>query len=119
MRPIETQSRNTRVRHRNQNRCWGGSRSSNEGKQAEIKDHIYNVGGIQGGNDLFDKTTCEIADFVSRSIKGGGKFQTAMDLDDLSFQPLINPPFPDDNTDELELESWKLQICRIDERWAI
>ena len=71
-RPNEAQSGNAHgsrnARHRNQNRCQGVSRSSYEGKQAEIKDHIYDVGGIRGGNDLFDKTTCEIADFVrSRS----------------------------------------------------
>ena len=95
------------------------SHSSYEGKQAEIKNHVYDVGGIRGGNDLFDKTTCEIADFVSRSIKGGGEFQTAMDPDDLSFQPLIDPPFPDDDADELEVERWKLWIRCIDERRAV
>ena len=42
-----------------------------------------------------------------------------MDLDDLGFQPLIDPPFPDNDANELELEHWKLQIRRIDERWAI
>ena len=42
-----------------------------------------------------------------------------MDLDDLSFQPLIDPPFPDDNADELEVERWKLWIHRIDERRAM
>ena len=107
------------IHHCNQNRCWGGSHSSYEGKEAEIKDHVYDVGGIRGGNDLFDKTTHEIADFVSQCIKDGGEFQTAMDPDDLGFQPLINPPFPDDDTDELELEPWKLQIHRIDEWQAV
>ena len=69
MRPNETRSSNARgghnICHRNQNRCRGGSRSLYEDKQAEIKDHVYDVGGIRGGNDLFDKTTREITDFVS------------------------------------------------------
>ena len=95
------------------------SRSSYEGKQAEIKDHIYDVGGIRGGNNLFDKTTCEIADFVSCSIKGTSDFQMAMDPDHLGFQLLIDPTFPDNNADELEVERWKLLICCIDERWAV
>ena len=107
------------ARRRNHNRHQGVSRSSYKVKQAEIKDHVYNVGGIRGGNDLFDKTTHEITDFVSRSIKGGGEFQTAMDLDDLGFQLLIEPPFPDDDDDELEVEQWKLRIRRIDERRAV
>ena len=123
MRPNEARSSNAHggcnVHHRNQNRCQGGSCSSYEGKQAKINDHIYDVGGIRGGNDLFDKTTREIVDFVSRSIKGGGEFQTAMDPDILGFQPLIDPPFPDDDADELELERWKLQIHQIDERQAV
>ena len=93
--------------------------SSYEGKQAKIKDHIYDVGGIRGGNDLFDKTTREIADFISCTIKGGGKFQTAMDPDDLGFQPLVKPPLPDDDADELEVEQWKLRIHRFDERQAM
>ena len=105
--------------HCNQNRHQGVSRSSYEGKQAEIKDRVYDVGGIRGGNYLFDKTTCEIADFVSQSIKGGGELKTAMDLDDLGFQPLIDPPFPDDNPDELEVEQWKLRIHCINERRAV
>ena len=43
----------------------------------------------------------------------------AMDLDHLSFQLLIDPPFPDDDANELELECWKLQIHRIDERRTV
>ena len=109
--------RNTR--HHNHNRCQEVSRSSYKGKQAEIKDHIYDVGGIRGGNDLFDKTTSEIADFVSRTINGSGEFQTVMDLDDLGFQPLVEPPLPDDNADELEVEQWKLRIRQIVERRAV
>ena len=116
MRPNETRSSNAHgsrnIHCRNQNQRPGWSRLSYEGKQAEIKDHVYDVGGIRGGNDLFDKTTHEIADFVSRSIKGGSEFQTVMDPDDLGFQPLIDPPFPDDDANELELECWKLQIER-------
>ena len=65
------------------------SHSSYEGKQAEIKDQLYDVWGIRLGNDLFDKTTREIVDFVSRTIKGGGEFQMAMDPDDLGFQPQL------------------------------
>ena len=105
--------------HRNHNRHQGVSHSSYKGKQAKSKDHVYDVGGIRGGNDLFDKTTHEIADFVSRSIKGGGEFQTAIDPDDLGFQPLIKPPFPDDDADELEVEWWKLRIRCIDKRRAM
>ena len=97
-RPNEAWSDNARgsrnARRRNHNRCQGVSRSSYKGKQAEIKDHVYNVGGICGGNNLFDKTTCEITDFVSHSIKGGSEFQMAMDPDNLGFQPLIDPPPP-------------------------
>ena len=62
------------------------------------------MGGTRGGNDLFDKTTREIAEFVSQTIKGDGDFMTAMDLDALGFQPLDDPIFPDKDTDELELE---------------
>ena len=42
-----------------------------------------------------------------------------MDPDDLGFQPLIDPPFPDDDADELELECWKLEIRHIDERQTV
>ena len=61
---------------------------------------------IGRGNDLFDKTTCEIVDFVSRSIKGGGKFLTVMDLDNLGFKLLIPPPPPPLQT--MMQMSWKL-----------
>ena len=42
-----------------------------------------------------------------------------MDPDDLGFQPLTDPCFPDNDTDDLELECWKLQIRHTDERRAI
>ena len=77
------------------------------------------MGRTRGGNDFFDKSTQEIAEFVSRTIKGGGEFITAMDPDALSFQPLDDPVFPDDDADELEIERWKLCIHRIDERRAV
>ena len=121
----KTRARSDNVHGSRSTRRWnhnwrqGVSHSSYKGKQAEINDHIYDVGGIQGGNDLFDKTTCEIADFVCHTIKGGGEFQTAMDPDDLGFQPLVEPPLPDDDADELEVEQWKLRIRRIDERRAM
>ena len=62
------------------------------------------MGGTRGGNNLFDKTTREIAEFVSRTIKGSGEFITAMDLDALGFQALDDPIFPYEDADELELE---------------
>ena len=89
------------------------------GQQTEITDHIYDVGGTRGGTNLFDKTTQEIAEFVSRTIKGGGEFITAMDPDALGFQPLNDPVFPDEDADKLELERWKLHIRRIDERRTV
>ena len=52
-------------------------------------------------------------------MKGAGEFLTAMDPDALGFQLLTDPLFPDDDADELELEHWKLQIHRIDERRAV
>ena len=42
-----------------------------------------------------------------------------MDPDDLSFQRLIDPPIPDDDADELEVEQWKLWTRCIDERRAV
>ena len=77
------------------------------------------MGRTRGGNDLFDKTTQEIVEFVSRTVKGGGEFITAMDPDALGFQPLDDPIFPDNNANKLELERWKLQIRHIDERHAV
>ena len=112
VRPDENRSSNPRVsqnlcrrnQSRNQNQRCGGNPSTYEGKQTEIKDHIYDVGRTWGGNDLFDKTTREIVEFVSGTIKGGGEFITAMDPDALGFQPLDNPVFPDEDADKLELE---------------
>ena len=78
------------------------------------------MGGTRGGNNLFDKTTQEIAEFVSRTIKDGGEFIMAMDPDALSFQPLDDPVFPDEDANELELERWKLLIQfppKMDENW--
>ena len=62
------------------------------------------MGGTQGGNDLFDKTTQEIVEFVSRTIKGGGEFIMAMDPETLGFQPLDDPVFPNNDANELEIE---------------
>ena len=127
IRPDENRSNNPHVSRNlcrqnqscNQNRCIGGNPSTYEGKQTEIKDHIYDVGGTRGGNDLFNKTPREIAEFVSRTIKGGGEFITAMDPDALGFQPLDDPVFPDDDADKLEIERWKLCIRRTDERHTV
>ena len=77
------------------------------------------MGGTRGGNNLFDKTTQEVAEFVSQTIKGGGEFITAMDPDALGFQPLDDPVFPDNDADELEIEWWKLCIHWTDERRAV
>ena len=123
VRPNENRSNNTRgsrnIHCHNQNWCHRGNCSTYEGKQTKIKDHVYDVGAARGGNDLFDKTTWEIMEFVSRTMKGGGEFLTAMDPDALGFQLLTDPLFPDDDADELELEHWKLQIHHIDERRAV
>ena len=112
-RPNKARSDNARgscnARRCKNNQHQGVRHSSYEGKQVEIKDHVYDVGGIRGGNDLFEKTTCEIVDFVSWSTKGSGKFQMAMDPDSLGFQLLIDPPPPPPPPLQMTTQmSWKL-----------
>ena len=63
-----------------------------KGKCEDLKDYIYEISST-GGNS-FTKTNREVAEYVGRTITGGGEFRTAMI--DLQLDPLIEPVPPDD-----------------------
>jgi hypothetical protein len=77
------------------------------GKCADIKDHVYDVGGNRGGFDLFVKTTREIAEYVSSKLKDASEFRNAMDPDNLSFETLLAPVLGDAPT-IMDIEIWKI-----------
>ena len=77
------------------------------GKCADIKEHVYDVGGNRGGFDLFVKTTREIAEYVSSKLKDASEFRNAMDPDNLAFETLTAPVLGDAPT-LMDIEIWKI-----------
>ena len=77
------------------------------GKCADIKEHVYDVGGNRGGFDLFVKTTREIAEYVSSKLKDASEFRNAMDPDNLAFETLTAPMLGEAPT-IMDIEIWKI-----------
>jgi hypothetical protein len=108
------------------NRCGGCGNNNNninnnttcgpfKGKATDLHGYIYDVGLPNSNNDLFSKTTKEIAEHVSRTIEGAGDFRLAMV--DLAFHTLTPPSAPVDapGTNELswvDKEQYKLQYSK-------
>ena len=83
-----------------------------KGKVSDLHGFIYDVGLPNSNNDLFSKTTKEIAEHVSRTIEGAGDFRLAMV--NLILPTLAPPSAPADapGTNEpswVDKETYKLQ----------
>ena len=112
-----TRGRNTTRSQLNRNRGGGDSvyRTRFEGKVDDLKRHTYDIGaGGTGTADMFSATTKEIAEYIARTVKGGGEFLTAMDPDDMGFTELtdlsLNPPA--DNASFAVKETWRSEMKR-------
>jgi hypothetical protein len=83
-----------------------------KGKATDLHGSIYDIGLPNSNNDLFSKTTKEIAEHVSRTIEGAGDFHLAMV--DLTFPTLAPPSAPvnEPGTNEpswVDKEQYKLE----------
>ena len=112
-----TRGRNTTRSQRNRNRGGGDGvhRTRFEGKVDDLKRHAHDVGaGGRGSVDMFSATTKEIAEYIARTVKGGGEFLTAMDPDNMGFteltEPSLNPPA--DNASFAAKETWRSEMKR-------
>jgi hypothetical protein len=86
-------SRNQRGgRGNNNNNNNSTTRGPFKGKATDLHGFIYDIGLPNSNNDLFSKTTKEIAEHVSRTIEGAGDFRLAMV--DLTFPTLVLPSTP-------------------------
>jgi hypothetical protein len=110
-------NRNGRQRGRNNRRGRGNQqqqqqRSGFKGKCADLQGHVYDVGLPNSNNDLFSKTTKEIAEYVACTIDGAGEFRLAMV--DMVFTTLTVPAAPANATGQnepswVDREQYKLQ----------
>ena len=112
-----TRGRNTTRSQRNRNRGGGDGvhRTRFEGKVDDLKRHTYDVGaGGRGTADMFSATTKEIAEYIARTVKGGGEILTAMDPDDMRFTELTDPSMnpPADNASFAAKETWRSEMKR-------
>jgi hypothetical protein len=78
------------------------------GKCKDIKAHVYDVTPGKSGFDAFAKTTREIGEYIAQTVKDAGEFWPAMDPENLGFTALVLPPDPDDLTNVLMMECWKM-----------
>jgi hypothetical protein len=74
-----------------------------KGKATDLHGFIYDIGLPNSNNNMFSKTTKEIAEHVSRTIEGAGDFRLAMF--DLTFPTLVPPSTPVNEPGTTEL-SW-------------
>jgi hypothetical protein len=74
-----------------------------KGKATDLHGFIYDVGLPNSNNDLFSKTTKEIAEHVSRTIEGAGDFRLAMVSLTL---PTLTPPSAPANAPGTNEPSW-------------
>jgi uncharacterized membrane protein YgcG len=96
----------------NNNNNNSTSRGPFKGKATDLHGFIYDIRLPNSNNDLFSKTTKEIAEHMSRTIKGAGNFRLAMV--NLAFPTLMPPSAPVDapGTNEpswVDKEQYKLQ----------
>jgi hypothetical protein len=87
----------------NNNNNNSTTRGPFKGKATDLHGLIYDVGLPNSNNDLFSKTTKEIAKHVSRTIEGAGDFHLAMV--DLTF-PTLAPPSTPVNEPGMTEPSW-------------
>jgi hypothetical protein len=78
------------------------------GKCEDLKGHVYDVTPGKSGFDAFAKTTREIGEYIARTVKDASEFRSAMDPENLGFATLAIPPDPDDLTNVLMMEQWKM-----------
>ena len=116
-----TRSEGNRNPGRRKDRRHNASKRTNKfrGKCEDLKDAIYEISST--GGDSFTKTNREVAEYVGRTITGGGEFRTAMI--DLQLDPLIEPAPPDqpDAVDfPIRFDIWredrKLWLRRVEDR---
>jgi hypothetical protein len=86
-----------------------------KGKATDLHGYIYDIGLPNSNNDLFSKTTKEITEHVSRTIKGAGVFRLAMV--DLVFPTMTPPSAPVDapgmnEPSWVDKEQYKLQYSK-------
>jgi hypothetical protein len=128
---------NARYRGSRNRRAGRGNNSNNnnnntttrgpfKGKATDLHGFIYDIGLPNSNNDLFSKTTKEIAEHVSCTIEGAGDFRLAMV--NLVFPTLAPPSAPVNapGTNEpswVDKEQFKLQyseyIKETKKRWQV
>jgi hypothetical protein len=74
-----------------------------KGKATDLHGFIYDIRLPNSNNDLFSKTTKEIAEHVSRTIEGAGDFRLAMVSLTL---PTLTPPSAPANAPGINEPSW-------------
>jgi hypothetical protein len=87
----------------NNNNNNSTTRGPFKGKATDLHGFIYDVGLPNSNNDLFSKTTKEIAEHVSRTIEGAGDFHLAMVSLTL---PTLMPPSAPANAPGTKEPSW-------------
>ena len=74
----------------------------------ELKGFVYAAGLPNSSQDLFFKTTQEIAKYVAREIPNAGEFRIAML--NMDMPELTKPTNPADKDDIEEVETYKLEL---------
>eukprot|EP00980_Cylindrotheca_fusiformis_P007170 scaffold1509_cov96-Cylindrotheca_fusiformis.AAC.1 len=108
--PAERSSR-SRNRNRRGNRSSRGD-SSFEGRIEALKGHVYDIESHLSGKTLFANTTEAIAEYFAANNDNAGEFRNAFKPDALGFIELKEPAPPDDPTNFVQAELWKLKIKR-------
>ena len=90
-RPEEGSVQNASGRHgqRGRNRRGGNNKTKFKGKSANLSGAVYDLTLPNSSQDLFSKTTREIAKYVSREFENAGEF--CLGLVNLSLPPILEP----------------------------
>mmetsp|Transcript_102871 Transcript_102871/g.297438 ORF Transcript_102871/g.297438 Transcript_102871/m.297438 type:complete len:172 (+) Transcript_102871:172-687(+) len=78
-----------------------------EGKTDELKDHVYDFGNNKQ-EELFAKTTEEIAEFVGRTYPMGGDMKTA--IEELTMPVLVKPQDPPSGATMTDKRIWDKEV---------
>ena len=100
--------RNNKKGNKNRQSTNNAGGSSFKGPLAGYESHVYDV-NKNSGSDAFNTTTVKLSEYISRTVQNAGEFLTAMNPENLGFEPITEPADPPDGASNIAYEKWKTQ----------
>lgn len=105
-------SPNIKNRSRNRRPNVGGRRF--QGTCEALRNAVYDIYHVVDNYELFNTTTEAIGEYVAREYEHAGEYRRG--LPDLNLATLEAPPPPDDTSNTVDMEMWKIKLKKYSDR---